>query len=114
MLIKLDEIADADAENERMRLALLTAKPDLVRALYPEYFSSEDPGLTEEIVEAGPDLDLNRDDTAYDFSKVEFEMPSEEDPEFDMLQRMLGNAEVTVSGPIEPPEGLEGDHEART
>lgn len=85
-----------------MRLALLSARPELARGLYPDYFEAE------EIVEdESGSVDLNREDVSYDFSKVEWESPSDMgDEEFEALQRLLANQNIIVQNPSEPPEGV--------
>lgn len=102
ILMVLDDIAQEREQTERMRHALLTANPALAAGLYPEYFEPQ----TED--DSG-DVDLNREDTSYDFRRVEWESPSKmPDEEFAAIQRLLGDNGITVGTPAEAPEGAEG------
>lgn len=101
LLIVEEAVRDKD-QLERMRHALLSANPALARGLYPEYFEAE-------ALDDPADTSLNREDTAYDFSGVEWESPQEmPDEEFEALKRLLGDTGVTVGTPMEAQEGLEG------
>lgn len=87
-----------------MRLALLTARPDLARGLFPAYF---DP-IEEVDDDPVTDVALDREDAQYDYSQIEWESPSDMgDAEFDMLQQMLSQQHITVVEPSEAPEGVE-------
>lgn len=83
--------------------------PELARGIYPEYF---DP-----IVEVDdPEGEhFNDPDVSQDFSSVQWQMPSDMDQqEREVLARLLGDDSITVSGPLDPPEGArepEGDVE---
>lgn len=74
-----------------------------MRGLYPDYFEAE-----EEVPDDPGDVNLDREDTTYDFRQVEWEMPREDGEEFELLKRMLGDPNITVSSASEAPEGLEG------
>jgi hypothetical protein len=112
ILMVLDRLEHRQAEEERLRQTLLAINPTLAKALYPLYDLDEDAEIVE-VQAVTEDLDLHREDAAYDFGKVEWEMPSEmEDTEFTALQRMLGDAGITVSGPMEAPEGVAGGGES--
>jgi hypothetical protein len=101
ILMLADDIRREKDDVERMRHALLTANPALAAGLYPEYFEPEDE-------DAGPEVDLNRENASYDFRKVEFESPQNmADEELAAIQRLLGNSGVTVGMPVEAPEGME-------
>ena len=102
ILLTLDDFSREKDQVERMRHALLTANPALARGLYPEYFEAQE--------EDDPaDVNLDRENAAYDFSRVEFESPQNmPDEEMLMIQRLLGNTGITVGTPVEPQEGLEG------
>lgn len=102
VLMLLDEIAREKEQDERMRLALLTANPELARGLYPDYFEPE-----EEILDDGT-VDLHQEDTSYDFRQVQWESPSEmPDADFERIKAMLGQSGITVGTPVEAQEGLE-------
>lgn len=103
ILMMLDERARDAEETERMRLALLTADPALARGLYPGYF--DEPG--EEVQDDGT-VNLNQEDTAYDFRQVEWESPTDmPDDDFEAVKRLLGSKGITVGTPMEAQEGLE-------
>lgn len=97
----LDEAERKREQDERMRLALLTANPTLARGLFPAYFEPEE-------IEDDGSVDLNQEDTAYDFSRVEWESPQAmPDEEFAAIKAMLGESGITVGTPVEAQEGLE-------
>jgi hypothetical protein len=53
------------------------------------------------------DVDLNREEAAYDFREVEWESPEDmTDDDMAMIQRLLGDNGVTVLGDAEAPEGV--------
>jgi len=102
MLILMDQQEAEDRRTEDMRLALLSAKPELARGLYPSYF---DPV---EIVEDDGTTPLDQAGVDYDYSGVQWQSSSElGDPEMDMLGQMLGNKDVIVTGPPRATEGVE-------
>lgn len=104
ILILLDRISAAEARDEQLRQTLLTTNPSLVRGLYPGSFGPE-----EEVEDDPSDLDLDRQDAVYDFRRVEWESPQDMgDEDLEILKRMLGNSNITVSAVSEAPEGLEG------
>lgn len=109
ILLILDEQKEQQRSDEAMRLALLTANSGLARGLYPEYF---DPmGETEEVVEMQGGLDLDAPGTDFDFSGVTFQAPQDlGNDDWNMLERMLGNSNVTVTTPMAPPEGVNNNH----
>lgn len=101
-LMLLDEIAREGEQTERMRLALLTADPALARGLYPDYFAPE-----EEVLDDGS-VDLNQEDTSYDFRQVQWESPTEmPDEDFEKIKAMLGQSGIIVGTPVEAQEGME-------
>lgn len=86
-----------------MRLALLTAHPELARGLFPRYFDAV------EVPDDPSDVGLDREGTAYDFTAVEWESPQDMgDAEFEMLRSMLGNDSIIVTAPSEATEGVDG------
>lgn len=102
ILMLLDQVVRGEESDERLRQALLTINPDLARGLYPAYFTSEVP-------DDPADVALDREDTSYDFRRVEWESPQEMgDEDLEMLRRMLGDPTITVSSVTEAPEGVEG------
>lgn len=103
ILLILDEQREERRREEAIRLALLTANPDLARGLYPQYFA---PVEMEEITDERSELSLTSPGTDYNFSGVEFEAPTERSAEWDMLASMLGDSSVTVTTPMAPTEGV--------
>lgn len=92
-----------EAARESMRQALLTRNPDLARGLYPQFF---DP--IEEIQDPEGER-FNDPEVMQDFTSVKWEMPSAMDQEErETLARLLGDDSITVSGPLDPTEGVRG------
>jgi hypothetical protein len=105
MLIEQDE--RNEDRDERLRLALLAINPTLSPALFPGGMEPQE-DVEELVEEPVGDVDLHREDTDYDFRKVEWARPDElGDDDFAMLSKMLGNDSVTVSGSSGAPEGVE-------
>lgn len=104
-LIMLDRQAELDQQQEQMRLAILSSRPELARALYPGYFEPE------EIVEdTTGDAFSEDEDALLDLRKVEWVSPDQlEDPAIEMLNRMLGNNTITVTNLPRASEGVEED-----
>lgn len=91
--------------DDAIRMALLSAQPGLARGLLPEYFSPEEP---EDAEDDFTDVSLNRPDTTYDLSGVTWQSPADMDSsQFDMLESLLADNGVTVSGTPAPEEGVE-------
>lgn len=106
-LIMLDRQAEAEREREQMRLAILSARPELARGLYPGYF---DPEVNTEVVEDATGEAFDGEDTTLDFRKVEWVSPDDlTDPDIEMLNRMLGNNTITVTNLPRASEGVEED-----
>lgn len=101
----LDRQAEIDREQEQMRLAILSSRPELARALYPAYFEPE------EVVEDTTGEAFSEDeDSLLDLRKVEWLSPEDlGDPEIEMLNRMLGNNIITVTNLPRASEGVEED-----
>lgn len=104
-LIMLDRQAEADREQEQMRLAILGSRPELARALYPRYFEPE------EVVEDTTGEAFSDDEDALlDLRRVEWVSPEDlGDPDIEMLNRMLGNNTITVTNLPRASEGVEED-----
>ena len=106
-LIMLDRQAEVDREQENMRLAILSSKPELARALYPAYF---DPQEEVEVVEDATGESFGDEDAHLDLRKVEWVSPDDlTDPDIEMLNRMLGNNSITVTNLPRASEGVEED-----
>lgn len=107
LLIILDRSDTTSLRADRIREALLSANPALARGLYPAYFSSE--GAPEDGEQPSEHSMMNHDPaTAYDFSEVTFEHPKDlKDEDMAMLNRLLGNKDVTVGGPLGAQEEVE-------
>lgn len=101
----LDRQAEIDRDQENMRLAILSAKPELARGLYPAYFEPE------EVVEDTTGEAFQEDEDALlDLRKVEWISPEDlSDPDIEMLNRMLGNNTITVTNLPRASEGVEED-----
>lgn len=99
ILIILDRQEKVESRREQMRLSLLGNNPNLARALYPAYFEAE--------IESDDEVTEQAPEGALDFQHVEWEHPSDLiDDDFAMLSRLLGDKDVTVSGPLRPSEGV--------
>lgn len=102
ILIKLDQMAENERDNERLRQALLIANPQSSRLLYPTL------GEPEEVVDEEGTYSLTAEDTAYDFRQMTWTRPEEVgQEEMELLGRLLGDPNVTVSRSVEALEGVE-------
>lgn len=102
----LDRQAEQDDQHDQMRLAMLGARPELARGLYPEYFEPEE--VQEDV--SGEAFANAAEDTSFDLRKVEWISPDDlGDPEVELLNRMLGNNTITVASLPRASEGVEED-----
>lgn len=109
LLIMQDQRESREAQYERIRLALVTAHPELMRGAFPEFFEAEEI-VTEEMPADPQQVNLNRENTSYQFTEVAWQRPGElVDEDLMLLNRMLGNTGVTVQGMPGAPEEVNGD-----
>lgn len=103
ILVHLEEEEQSHATTDKIKLALLTARPELGRVLYPQYVPAE----YEEVELPEEDVALNQPGAVYDYSGVEFSSPKDMDEgQFASLEALLANQNITVQETPGAPEGV--------
>jgi len=101
ILVRLEEEEHDQAVTDRIKLALLTAKPELGRILYPQYA----PDDYEEVDLPEDDVALDQPGAVYDYSGVEFSSPKDMDEgQFASLEALLANQNIMVRETPGAPE----------
>lgn len=93
LLIRQDNLAQRNQVETDLRLAMVAGGNHLISDLFPEYFPPE----VLDVREDAPEDIFDRPDTDYDYSGVQWQVPSA-DEEAALLEQFMADSHVAVDG----------------